>query len=158
MVLPTASMKLPITESNERLRLNCLMAATVLSLVATDLILAKVVHLNIREELNVLAHLSVGSFGVWVLTAAYCYCRWRGEGLSKLGDIAQLAAWSLLAIPAISFLIPAAGRSRSPTGRRCIGKNRCRLAFPDWRGRPPDLATSAPDGTHWASLTDRFRC
>ena len=34
--------------------------------------------------------------------------------MTKLGDISQLFAWSLLVIPAISFLIPVAGRSPYP--------------------------------------------
>jgi membrane-associated phospholipid phosphatase len=114
MVLSAARMKLPIAESNEGSRFNRVMAVTVIALVTVDMILAELVHLNALDELRVLAGLSVGSFGVWVLFAAYCYCRWRGEGLAKLGDISQLAVWSLLAIPAIYFLIPAAGRSSRP--------------------------------------------
>ena len=90
------------------------MAATVTSLLIIDLVLARLVRQNVWEELRVLAHLSVGNFGLWVLIAAYCYCRWRGAGMEKLGDISQLAAWVLLVIPAIGFLIPAAGRSPCP--------------------------------------------
>lgn len=103
-----------ITPSNESSRFNRVMAATVILLLAVDLILARLVHLSAIEELRVLAHLSLGNFGLWVLIAACCYCRWRGAGAAKLGDISQSAAWALLAIPAIAFLIPAAGRSPYP--------------------------------------------
>jgi hypothetical protein len=86
MVLSAARMKLPIAESNESSRFNRVMAVTVIALVTVDIILARLVHLNALDELRVLAALSLGSFGVWVLIAADCYCRLRGEGLARLGD------------------------------------------------------------------------
>ncbi len=88
------------------------MAATVIPLLVIDIALERLVHLNAREDLRVLAHVSVGSFGLWLLIAAYCYCRWRG--MTKLEDISQLLAWAMLVVPAISFLIPVAGRSPYP--------------------------------------------
>ena len=111
---PKMQTAVAITQSNESSRFDRLMAATVISLLAIDLALAVLVHLDTIEELRNMARLSVGSFGLWVLIATYCYCRWRGVDLAKLGDICQLAVWTLLVIPAISFLIPAAGRSPYP--------------------------------------------
>ena len=101
-----------ITQSNESSRFNLVMAVTVIPLLVVDLVLERLVHLNVRGDLRVIAHLSVGSFGLWILIAAYCYCRWRG--MTKLADLSQLLAWSLLVVPAISFLIPVAGRSPYP--------------------------------------------
>lgn len=101
-----------ITQSNESSRFNFLMAATVIPLLAIDIVLERLVHLNAGEDLRVLAHLSVGSPGLWILIAAYCYCRWRG--MAKLEHVSQLLAWALLVVPAISFLIPVAGRSPYP--------------------------------------------
>ena len=99
----------PIAQSSQ---FNRLMAAIVIPLLAVDLVLERLVHLNAGEELRTLASLSVGSPGLWVLIAACWYCRWRG--MTKLGDISQLFAWALLVVPAISFLIPVAGRSPYP--------------------------------------------
>lgn len=101
-----------ISQKNQSSQFNRLMAATVVPLLVIDIVLERLVHLNALDELRVLAHLSVGSPGLWVLVAACCYCRWRA--MTKLGDISQLFAWSLLVIPAISFLIPVAGRSPYP--------------------------------------------
>ncbi len=88
------------------------MSATVFPLLALDILLTYAVHLDIRETLKVLASVSVGSVGLWILVAAYWYCRWRG--MTKLRDFTQLAAWVQLIVPAISFLIPVAGRSPYP--------------------------------------------
>jgi membrane-associated phospholipid phosphatase len=101
-----------VSPKSDSSRFNRLMAVTVIPLLVVDIVLERLVHLDALEELRVLAHLSVGSPGLWVLAAAYCYCRWRG--MTKLEDISQLFAWSLLVIPAISFLIPVAGRSPYP--------------------------------------------
>jgi membrane-associated phospholipid phosphatase len=100
------------TQHDESTRFNLLMAATVIPLLAIDIVLERLVHLNAREDLRALAHVSVGSFGLWLLIAAYCYCCWRG--MTKLEDISQLLAWAMLVVPAISFLIPSAGRSPYP--------------------------------------------
>ena len=99
------------TESS---RFNRLMVVIVGSLLAFDVVLSAFLHLNAPQELNVVVQLFVGSPSMAILIAACWYCRWRGEGLNRMGDVSQLAAWSLLVIPTISFLIPVAGRSPFP--------------------------------------------
>ena len=89
-----------------------LMTAIVLPLLAIDLILAWFVRIDAMGELRTLAGVSIGSVGLWILVAACCYCRWRG--ITSLGDASQLLAWALLVIPAITFLIPVAGRTPCP--------------------------------------------
>ena len=86
-----------------------LMAATVVPLLVIDILLAKLVRIDALGELRTLAGVSIGSAGPWILIAACCYCRWRG--ITRLGDLSQLLAWVLLVVPAITFLIPVAGRS-----------------------------------------------
>jgi len=89
-----------------------LMAAIVLPLLAVDLVLAWFVRIDAMGELRTLAGVSIGSVGLWILIAACCYCRWRG--ITTMGDASQLLAWTLLVIPAITFLIPVAGRTPCP--------------------------------------------
>ncbi len=101
-----------VIAKNESSRFNLLMAGTVLPLLVIDVVLARVVQLNAREELRTIAGLSVGSPGLWILVAACCYCRWRG--MTRLGDLSQLLAWVLVVAPTISFMIPVAGRSPYP--------------------------------------------
>jgi hypothetical protein len=117
------------TQRNESSRFDRLMAVTVISLLAVGMVLARLVHLSTLDQLRALAHLSVGSFGLWVLIAAYCYCRWRGMEMAKLGDISQLAVWALLVIPAIAFLIPAAGRSPYPLVDNALAGLDARMHF-----------------------------
>ena len=57
------------------------------------------------------------------------YCRWRGMEMAKLGDISQLAVWALLVIPAIAFLIPAAGRSPYPLVDNALAGLDARMHF-----------------------------
>lgn len=97
------------TESTD---FDLLMIAIVLPLLAVDLVLAKFVHIDAMGELRTLAGVSIGSVGLWILVAACCYCRWRG--IITLADASQLLAWTLLVIPAITFLIPVAGRTPCP--------------------------------------------
>ena len=99
------------TESS---RFNRLMVIIVGSLLAFDIVLSAFLHLNAPKELNVVVQLFVGSPSMAILIAACWYCRWRGEGLNRIGDVSQLVAWGLLVIPTISFLIPVAGRSPQP--------------------------------------------
>ena len=99
------------TESS---RFNRIMAVLVGSLLAFDIVLAGFLHLNALQESKAVLELFFGSPGMLILIAACWYCRWRGGGLNRLGDVSQLAAWALLVIPAISFLIPVAGRSPFP--------------------------------------------
>src|SRR5271165_2331335 len=100
------------TESSQ---FNRRMTIVVATLFACDVVLAALFHLNPLEELKLIAELFVTSPGMVLLIGACWYCRWRGEaGLMKMGDFAQLAAWTLLVIPAISYLIPVAGRSPFP--------------------------------------------
>ena len=100
--------------STESSRFNRLMAIVVGSLLAFDIALAGFLRLNALKELDAVAQLFIGSPSMLILIAACWYCRWRGEGLNRMGDVSQLAAWALLVIPAISFLIPVAGRSPYP--------------------------------------------
>ena len=95
-------------------RFNRLMVVIVGSLLVFDIVLAGFLRLNGLKELEAVVQLFVGSPGMLILIGACWYCRWRGEGLHRMGDVAQLAAWTLLVIPAISFLIPVAGRSPYP--------------------------------------------
>src|SRR5579871_1166823 len=89
-----------------------LMAITVLPLLAADVVLAELVHLNAGQELRSIVSVSLGSFGFWILVGAYVYCRWRG--MTRLDDVSQLLAWVMLAVPAISFMIPIAARTPYP--------------------------------------------
>lgn len=96
----------------EIMEFDLLMAATVLPMMILDVVLAKLVHLNAGQELRTMLSLSLGSVGLWILIAACAYCRWRG--MTRMADLTQVLAWSLLVAPAISFLIPVAGRSPYP--------------------------------------------
>ncbi len=97
---------------NESSRFDLLMGATVLPLLVFDIVLAALVHIDAKGELRSVISVSIGSFGLWILVAAYCYCRWRG--ITRMADVSQLLAWSMLVVPAISFLIPVAGRTPYP--------------------------------------------
>ncbi len=109
--MPLLSMPLPTNDAESR-RFNIAMAATLVPLLAADIILTHLLHLDTAETLRILIGVTLGSIGFWILLAAYWYCRWRG--MTKLKDVCQLAVWAQVAVPAISFLIPLAGRSPYP--------------------------------------------
>jgi len=100
--------------NTESSRFNRLMLIIVGALLAFDIVLAGLLRLNAPQESKLVLELFVGSPSMPILIAVCWYCRWRGEGLNRLGDVSQLAAWALLVIPAISYLIPVAGRSPYP--------------------------------------------
>lgn len=108
-------------------RFDIVMAAVVIPLLLMDVILTYPTHLDTLGTLKLVIGTTVGSIGLWVLVAAYWYCSWRG--MTKLKDISQLAAWTQLVIPAISFLIPVAGRSPYPLVDSGLARIDARLHF-----------------------------
>ncbi len=88
------------------------MAITILPLLAVEILLAKMLQLDAAGNLRTVFNLSIGCFGMWILVAACLYCRWRE--MTSMGDLAEVLAWVLLVAPAISFMIPIAGRSPYP--------------------------------------------
>jgi membrane-associated phospholipid phosphatase len=106
------TVKVLMNTDPENTRFDVVMAVTVVPLLVLDIILTYMAHLDGLGTLKAVASVSFGSIGLWILVAAYGYCRWYG--MTKLTDIAQISAWALLVIPAISFLIPVAGRSPYP--------------------------------------------
>lgn len=98
----------------ESARFNRVMGLAVGSLLAIDLIFSAFLRLGALQEAKVVAVNSLASPGMWLLVGVCYYCRWRGGGLMRMGDISQLAAWSLLVVPTITFLIPVAARSPYP--------------------------------------------